>query len=253
MLNPAAFKAGTRDSALDDKVNLNRAFVDGAGMRPGIAGITHRIAAFVRTHLFPHVHVVIDLHAGGLVGRFARCTSYHPVADAVQSAAIAETAAWFGTPLVITYQNETPGLLTSEAERLGKITIGAELGYGCAVSAEGVAYARHGVRAAAIHHGQLRGVIVKIAHHAAGTQRRAAMIDRACFTVAPFAGHYEPVLECGAFVRAGDIVGYLHDFERIDLDPWPARAGVDGVVIAQAWAAPVPQGQHIVVAGLLTG
>ena len=36
------------------------------------------------------------------------------------------------------YQNVTPGLLPSEAERLGKITVGTELGWGRAVQAEGV-------------------------------------------------------------------------------------------------------------------
>ena len=77
-----------------------------------------------------------------------------------------------------------------------------------------------------------------------------AMVGRACFIVAPFAGHYEPLLECGAEVREGDAIGLLHDFDRIDLPPWPVRAGVDGIVIAQAWAAPVAQGQHIVVIGL---
>ncbi len=75
------------------------------------------------------------------------------------------------------------------------------------------------------------------------------MVDRDCFVVAPFDGHYEAVLECGTRVRKGDIVGFLHDFDHIDLEPWPARAGVDGVVLAQAWVAPIPRGQHMVVIG----
>lgn len=253
ILNAAAFRAGTRDSTLDDRVNLNRAFIPGAGRTPGLTGITHRIADFVRTHIWPQVHVVIDLHSGGQVARFAPAASFHPIDDPVQGRLIEDTARWFGTPLVVTYQNETPGLLPSEAERLGKITVGTELGHGGAVSHEGVRYGRHGVRAAAIHHGQLAGSIGRIAHHADGTQRMVAMVDRKCFTVAPFAGHYEPLMACGTAVKAGEPVGLLHDFERIDLPPWPARAGVDGVVIAQAWAAPVLQGQHIVVTGVVMG
>lgn len=249
ILNVAAFRAGARDSLLDDRVNLNRAFVDEAGRRPGLGGITHRIAAFVREFIWSQVHVVIDLHAGGLVGQFELCTSYHPLSDPEQSRLVEETARWFGVPLVITYQNETPGLLSSEAERLGKITIGSELGFGCSVNMDGVRYARQGVRAAAIHHGQMAGNIEKIGHHANGTQRTASMVDRDCFTVAPFAGHYEPLVRCGAAVERGTVVGWLHDFDRIDLDPWPARAGVSGIVIAQAWSAPVLQGQHIVVTG----
>ena len=249
VLNPGAFRAGTRDASLDDGRNLNRSFVDGAGKTSALAGISHRIAAFVREWIWPRVHVVIDLHAGGSVARFARGTSYHLVEDPAQGRLIESTARWFGTPIVIAYQNETPGLLPSEAERLGKITIGGEFGWGAAVSAEGVRYAKHGVVAAAIHHGQLRGRIEKIAHHAAGSQTLAAMVDRTCFTVAPFDGHYEPVIECGAVVTAGALVGWLHDFQRIDLEPWPVRAGVDGLVIAQAWGAVERQGQHIAIVG----
>lgn len=248
VLNPSAFFAGTRESA-DDGVNLNRAFVDGAGKTPALAGITHRVAAFVRDHIWPRVHVVLDLHSGGDVARFAMCASFHPLEDAEQTRAIEETARWFGTPLLMIYQNLTPGLLPSEAERLGKITVGTELGWGRAVQADGVRYGRHGVLAAAIRHGQLRGVIEPIAHHKAGTQIKAAMVDRDCFTVAPFAGHYEPAIECGQRVRRGDVVGWLHDFDHIDCEPWPAAAGVDGVVVAQAWVAPIARGQHIVVVG----
>jgi N2-acetyl-L-2,4-diaminobutanoate deacetylase len=249
VLNVAAFQAGTRESTADDGVNLNRAFVEGAGRTPALAGITHRIAAFVRETIWPRVHVVIDLHAGGDVARFALCASFHPIDDPVQGRTIEETARWFGTPLIIIYQNQSPGLPPSEAERLGKITVGTELGWGKAVNAEGVRYGRQGVLAAAIHHGQLRGSIEPIGYHKAGSQRRVSMVDRDCFTIAPFAGHYESLIDCGTKVEKGQPVGLLHDFDHIDQDPWPAAAGVDGVVIAQAWVATVPRGQHIVVVG----
>lgn len=162
---------------------------------------------------------------------------------------IEATARLFGTPLVLAYQNETPGLLPSEAERLGKITIGTELGWGAAVQASGVRWGKIGVWNAAIRHGQLAGAVEVIDHLADGTQKKAAMIDRECFTIAPFAVHYEPLMECGAEVHEGDVVGLLHDFDRLDLEPWPACAGVDGIVVAQAWLAPVRQGQHVVITG----
>ena len=83
VLNPSAFRAGTRESRPDDNVNLNRAFVEGAGVTPVLAGITHRIAAFVRGSIWPRVHVVLDLHSGGDVVRFAICANYHPVEDPI--------------------------------------------------------------------------------------------------------------------------------------------------------------------------
>ncbi|MEX0793546.1 MAG: succinylglutamate desuccinylase/aspartoacylase family protein [Pirellulaceae bacterium] len=249
VLNPSAFRAGTRESTPDDRVNLNRAFVEGAGVTPALGGITHRIAAFVRNFIWPRVHVVLDLHSGGDVARFSLCASYHPVDDPILAEKIEQTARWFGVPSLMVYQNATPGLLPSEAERLGKITVGTELGWGRAINLEGVKYAQHGVLAAAIHHGQLRGEIQPIGYHQAGTQKKLEMVDRDCFTVAPFDGHYEPIIECGTSVQRGDTVGLLHDFDHIDMDPWPAVAGVDGIVLAQAWVAPIQRGQHIVVVG----
>lgn len=249
VLNPAAFLAGTRESTLDDGVNLNRAFVPGAGVTPALAGITHRIAAFVREYIWPRVHIVLDLHSGGDVARFALCANFHPVDDPALAKKIEETARWFGTPCLMVYQNLTPGLLPSEAERLGKITVGTELGWGRAVNVDGVKYGRQGVLAAAINNGILKGSIEPIGFHKTGNQRKLEMVDRDCFTVAPFAGHYEPLVECGTAVKRGQTVGLLHDFDHIDMEPWPVRAGVDGVVLAQAWVAPVPRGQHIVVVG----
>lgn len=249
VLNVAAFKSGTRSTDTEDGVNLNRAFVEGAGETAALAGITHRIAAWVRSAIWPRVHVVIDLHSGGQAARFDLVASFHPVDDPQQSRLIEETARWFGTPLVMTYQNQTPGLLPSEAERLGKITVGTELGWGAAINADGVRYGRQGVLAAAIHHGQMRGHIEKIGHHRDGTQRRVAIVERECFVSAPFAGHYEPVVNCGAPVETGDLCGWLHDFDRIDLPPHPVRAATRGVVLAQAWGAQVQQGQHILIVG----
>lgn len=250
VLNPSAFRAGTRESSRqDDGVNLNRAFVEDAGKNPALSGITHRIANFVRQSIWPQVHIVIDLHSGGHVARFSHCASFHPVDDAELSAKIENTARWFGVPSLMVYQNRTPGLLPSEAERLGKITVGTELGWGAAVDPVGVRYARQGVLAALIHNDLLQGTIEPIAYHAAGTQRKLEVVDRECYTLAPFDGHYEPLLECGTQVKAQDTIGLLHDFDHIDMEPWPVKAGVDGVVLAQAWGAAVPRGQHIVVVG----
>ncbi|MBT3344933.1 MAG: succinylglutamate desuccinylase [Gemmatimonadetes bacterium] len=247
VLNPAAFHSGTRESTDHDGVNLNRAFVDGAGVTPALAGITHRIAAFVRQYLWPRVHIVQDIHSGGDALRFALCSSFHEVDDPAQSHTIEETARWYGTPFVITYQNETPGLLPSEAERLGKITVGTELGWGETVNLDGVRYAKQGLRAAAIRHGLMQGQIEPMGHHADGTQKLVAMVERECFVPAPYPGHYEPLLECGTQVSRGDTVGWLHDFYRIDDAPWPVTAGVDGYVLSQASRAPVIQGMHILV------
>jgi len=247
VLNPAAFHTGTRDSASEDGVNMNRAFVEGAGEVPSLNGITHRIARFVRQAIWPHVHVVLDLHAGGLIARFARTSSFHPIPDPEQHARIEEMARWFGTPFVVVYGDETPGLLPSEGERLGKITVGCELGWGQGVSPAGVRMGRQGVLAAAIHHGQLSGTISPIDHHADGTQKVVSMVDPAGHTMAPWPGHFEAIHECGVRIEAGETVGLLHDFHRIDEPGLPLVAQVSGYLLCQAWEAPVQQGQLLAV------
>ena len=44
-------------------------------------------------------------------------------------------------------------------------------------------------------------------------------------------------------------VGLLHDFHRIDEEPHPIRAEMHGFVMAQAWRAPVAQGQFVLLVG----
>ena len=96
-------------------------------------------------------------------------------------------------------------------------------------------------------HRQLEGEVTPLGHHADGTQKLVAMVERACFVPAPFPGHYEPLMECGEYVDKGKTVGLLHDFYHIDDDAWPVKAGVEGYVLCQASRAPVPQGLHILV------
>ena len=249
VVNPPAFQFGTRESVGADGVNLNRAFVDGAGKVPSMSGATHRIADFVREHIWPHVHVVLDIHAGGDVAKFAPMTSFHRVADRQQAETMLETARWFGMPFIVEHQDQTPGLLTTDSERRGKISIGGEFGWGASINADGVRYARHGILAAGIHTGQMTGKIARIGHHATGTQHVVETIDPACFVPAPWAGHFEPLVECGSAVEQGQMVGFLHDFQRLDEDPWPVCAQLDGYLLAHAWLARVQQGQHIAVIG----
>ena len=148
------------------------------------------------------------------------------------------------------YTNDYRGLLTSESERLGKITVGTELGWGAAVNEDGVAYGRQGVLGAAVAHGFLDLEIEPIAHHRDGTQRLVDISRPPCAVYAPWQGWYEPVLPCGTCVREGDTIGFVHDFDRIDERPWPAQAAVDGHVICQAWAARVVSGQQIAMVGI---
>ena len=248
VLNAAAFRVGDRESTGDDGFNLNRVFVEGAGTTPAMAGITHRIARFVREQIWPHVHICIDLHSGGEVARFAHWAGFFTCGDPGLNERREQMARWFGVPVVMSSSNSPPdGVsrgLYQEADDLGKYSIGTELGYGSSVDVAGVRYARQGVLAAAIHHGQLEGEIEPIGHHADGTQR---LVRGGASELAPYPGHYEPLIECGERVSKGQTVGLLHDFQRLDEEPFEVRAGTGGIVVTQAWGARVEQGQMILM------
>ncbi len=250
VLDVPAFKAGRRETP-DDGQNLNRAF-------PGDArgGITSRIADFVSRFLFPHAHVVLDIHSGGEVARFPPLASFHSIDDASQRKEIEATARGFGTRFTMVYQNQTPGLLTSAAEKLGKITVGTELGFGRSVQVEGVSMARLGVLTAAVRHGQLRGEPPQgnpppNRHFPAAEQILVDTSDPSASLLAPFEGHFEPLVPLGGAVKNGQRVGLLHDFNHIDDPPFELLAPHDGHVICQAWGARVIQGQVVTQVGRL--
>jgi predicted deacylase len=241
VLNAVAFQAGRRDTP-DDGVNLNRAF-------PGRADgtITQRIADLVTRFIFPQVHVVLDLHAGGEVARFVPLASMHEISDPRQRKAMEETARGFGTRFVLIYQNATPGLLTSTAEKLGKITLGGEFGFGRSLQAEGVSMAKQGVLSAAVRHEQLKGPAPQNRHAPLGDQILVDSSSPESSLLAPVDGHFEPCVSTGQPVKKGQRIAFLHDFGRIDETPVVIAAPYDGYVISMAWNARVAGGQTIAV------
>ena len=241
VLNVPAFRAARRDTP-DDGMNLNRAFPGSA-----LGTITQRIAHFVVANLFPHAHVALDLHAGGQVARFAPCTSFHYVADAKQQRQMQEVARGFGAPFVMIYQDRTPGLLCSTAERMGKICVGGEFGWGEAVNRAGVSMCRQGLLMAAVLHDQLRGPAPPNAHTPADHQRLIDNSERECYLAAVQDGYFEPVLDLGCGVTKGQRIAWLHDFDDLSAPPIELAAPHDGFISTLAWGARVVQGQSVAV------
>jgi predicted deacylase len=225
-LSESACAADTRCSPLDG-VNMNRAF-------PGNprGSISYRISNFVKTRVFPLVRVVLDLHSGGREGGFpVPTTSYHPIPDAAQRAEIDLVARLFDPPFILIYSSQmASGLLTDEAEHEGKITVGGEFGYGESVSAKGTLHAFEGVRNVLRHYGHMAGEAVKID---CARQRPPRLMDAANledYIPCPKDGIWEPVVELGADVLEGELLGRLHDFGDYTSEPIEIRAHRDGIL-----------------------
>jgi predicted deacylase len=241
-LSESACVANTRTSPLDG-VNMNRAF---PGNPRGT--ISSRIAAFVRSVIFPLGRVVIDIHAGGKEGAFPLCASFHPIPDAAQRAEIAKVSRLFDTPFAFIYASTmASGLLTDEAEALGKIAIGGEFGSGEATNRSGVRHAYEGVRNVLKHYGQLEGDVVSIREPGAEPTRLVKADHLESYVPCPRDGYWEPVAGLGDFVSEGAVIGRLHDFSNHSDPALEIRTARAGYVLMLHLSARPSKGQTLFV------
>jgi predicted deacylase len=222
---------------------MNRAF-------PGNphGSISYRIAHFVKTRIFPQARVVIDLHSGGNEGGFALCTSFHSIADPKQRAEMNKVAALFDTPFILLYASGmASGLLPEEAEKDGKIAIGGEFGFGESVSLKGVRHAFEGVKNVLRHFGMLPGSIVKIDPERQSSPRLVDASNLEDYIPAPRTGIWEPVVELGADVRAGELLGRLHAFADHSSDSVEIVAHRAGALLMMHFPAHIAKGVTLFV------
>lgn len=241
-LSESACQANSRTSPLD-QVNMNRAF---PGDPRGTLSL--RIAHFVKTRIFPHGRVVIDIHSGGMEGAFPHCTSFHPIPDPAQQAETARAAQLFDTGYVMIYSSAMAhGLLTDEAEAEGKVTIGSEFGAGGGTDRLGVRHAYEGTRNVLRHYGLLDGIIQKIRPAGSPAPRLISAPHLDAYVPTPRDGVWEPAVEPGQAVIEGELIGRLHDFAdhaSPALDILAPRAGV--IMMMHLSARPV-KGQTLFV------
>jgi predicted deacylase len=241
-LSHSACAANQRVSPFDN-VNMNRAF-------PGnpCGTISYRIAHFVKSHIFPRVRVVVDLHAGGREGGFALCTSFHPVPDPAQFAEIARVASLFDTPFMLIYSSQmASGLLTDEAEAEGKIAIGGEFGFGESVNRKGVLHAVAGIQNVLKHYGMLSGEIARIDPAREHPPLLVDARDLEDYVPCPQNGIWEPLVDLGEELREGQLLGRLHDFSDHTRAPLDLRAHRSGFMIMMCGTAQCQQGTTLFV------
>ena len=241
-LNVPACETGTRES-LRDGVNMNRAF-------PGDpkGSLTYRIAHFVTSKLFPRVDIVLDIHAAGEGPEFALCSSFHQIDDPKQYAEMKCVASLFDTPFILIYSSEMAnGLLTNEAEAMGKITIGGEFGHSAGVLHQGLQHAYQGIKNVLHHYQILPGEIKRIDAYRGTAPKLVAATNLDEYIPAPITGVYEPIYKVGSPVETGQRVGRLYDFDRVGSPPLEIHAPRSGYLLLQTYKAPVKKGDTMLV------
>lgn len=224
MLNRPAIEAGTRISPIDN-VNMNRAF---PGERNGT--ITSVIAHYVTHFLFPLADLVVDIHSGGRSAHMLPSVNMHHVPDKKQMQAMIEAGLAWGAPYVFIYRDVGgEGLLPGYAEKLGKITLGTEIGSASQFGAEMVAIAERGVKNVLRQFGVLEGRL-----EAPGTPPQVVgATELGDYIMAPVSGIFEPFFEMGDQIEAGQVIGQIHSIEEPYREPAPVTATTPGMLISR--------------------
>ena len=222
---PAA-DAGMRTSPIDEG-NLNRSF---PGDNDG--GITAQIAWYIEHVLLPQCDYVFDLHSGGSSLMYIPSGLSRRHADSERMARHLELLAAFGAP--VSYVTDAPQgedrTLTAAASRQGVIHLGSELGGGGTVTPAALRTAREGTLRAL----KLVGALTdSVAVTPAPASRLMQVRGANYYTYAPEAGFFEPLVELGDEVVAGQEAGLIHFHDTPWREPAVARFERAGTVLCK--------------------
>ncbi|MCW6510936.1 succinylglutamate desuccinylase/aspartoacylase domain-containing protein [Lichenifustis flavocetrariae] len=228
MANAPAVRAAKRCSPIDGG-NLNRAF---PGDPTGTA--TSRIAHALEHDLFPRHDVVFDLHSGGTSMAHLPCGLIESQDDAATQSRALELMRSLGLPFGFVAENgrQAPTSMGA-ARRAGVIGLSGEFGGG------GTASPRT-MRATAQ---AIDGLLLKLAMIDVPVLGRIPTVPTGPMQILSLARHsqaiyamrhgwFEPAVDLGATVAAGDLAGWYHDLERLEMPEEPLLFAEGGIVIS---------------------
>ena len=173
--------------------------------------------------LLSRADYLVDLHSGG------RSLEYYPCAfgrlpnNPEQAAAVRDLMLAFGAPAAAFILNPVGrGTLVSEAQDRGVIGMATELGGGGGVRPTTLDIARHGIRRC------LAAVSLTGPFPGEPANSRLMLVEPEHFVRASHHGAFAPTVGLGDQVEPGDIVGHLHDLERLERMSEPVRAMASG-------------------------
>ncbi len=236
--NHPAFRAGTRTSPIDQG-NMNRSF---PGRPDGT--VTEKIADYFQRVLVPMADIVLDFHSGGKTLDFLPFAAAHVLDNKTQQAACVAAMQAFNAPYsVMLREIDSAGMYDTAVEEMGKTFVSTELGGGGSATAKTIAIARKGLRNVLIHAGILQGdmQIDPTVH--------IEMPDDDCFLFAEHDGLYEPMVDLGDTVHAGDIIARIWPVDRTGIPPITYRAKMTGLLISRHFPGLIKTGDCAAVIG----
>lgn len=242
-MNLPAAVAGKRLSPIDD-LNLNRIF-------PGKAdgSITETIAHYVSHVLLPLTDIQIDLHSGGTTLDYIPCIIMNEQPDDPERERKTQEALMaFGAPVaLISKALDTTGLFEFECDARGILNLNAELGGAGMVRKHVVEIAERGIRNMLIHFGFTEGEIQGPETMGQAPSRLMKIPDLDSFVMAPDDGLYEPFIELGDSVEAGQAIGQVHYLHHTDKAPWVVHAKAAGTLVNKRPPGKVSRGDNVAI------
>jgi uncharacterized protein len=234
MANFPAAEAGLRTSPLDGG-NLNRSFPGDPAGTP-----TQVIADYIENTLLARVQYLIDLHSGGssLLYDGANMLAVEP-RDAEEAGRLRGLLAAFGLPRAFLHP-PNPAFASSAARRQGAISILTELGGGGAVQPALLRQARHGLLHLLGYVGVLTGPLVP--ERPPGETRFMRVSGSRHYVYAYERGVYEPLVELGAEVAAGQPAARIHFPDTPLREPVTLHFAGAGLVVCKRAPAAVQRG-----------
>jgi predicted deacylase len=222
--NFPAVRAGRRTSPIDEG-NLNRTFPGDPDGSP-----TEIIAHFIETVLMPGRDWVIDVHSGGSSLMYVPTvlTRHNPDAAKLERAIAAMRAIGAPFGLVTSTAEDRTGM--AAASRQGAIGITTELGGGGTVTPATVSLTERGLRRV-LHQIGLMTEAPPPPEPVATRILESKVPDHLVYASEP--GLFEPLVELGESVEAGQPAARIHPFETPWREPATMTFPLSGTVVCK--------------------
>jgi predicted deacylase len=227
MANAPAVRGAKRCSPLDGG-NLNRSFPGDPEGTP-----TQRIAHFLEHVLFPAHEVMLDIHSGGTSMAHLPTALIERQADEARQRRALELMGSLGLAHGFVADNG-PAAPTSlgAAARAGIIGVSGEFGGGGTVTPATMAATAAAVDRLLLATGVIAAPLLCRELPPPPPMRLLTLARHSQMIFATRRGWWEPAVDLGAEVAAGDRAGWYHDLERLDAEEEELLFPEGGVVIS---------------------
>ncbi len=230
---PAA-SAAQRTSPIDDG-NLNRAF---PGDTHGTA--TQQLAWWLEHVLLPGFDLVFDLHSGGSSLTYVPCVLAYRQAEPAAMERLLRLVRAFGAPVSF-FSNAASNsgrTLSAAALRQGVLGMATECGGGNLVTPASMALMRDGLRRVL----RETGLLVQADLPTPAPTRLMQVGGHTHHVYAMERGLFEPLVEIGDEVRAGQAAARIHFHDSPWREPLTVRFEIDALVLCKRAPAPCERG-----------